>query len=398
MLSSPTIRRNQKASNTAFPGHQEKLVRGGKEYFELLLRLISTANDSIHLQTYKFEDDETGAAVAEALKDAAKRNVQVYLLVDGYASQFLSRKFIHPLQKAGIHFLFFEPLFRSRYFYFGRRMHHKVFVADGKFALVGGINIANRYNDMPASGAWLDFALYVEGEIARQLCILCWKTWNGYPAKMGLTPCDKNQPDPVLTTGDIGNVIMRRNDWVRGKSQISKTYIQMLRNAESHVIILCSYFLPGKVIRRNIVRAIKRGVHVRVIAAGSSDVMLAKYAERWLYDWLLRSGVELYEYQKNILHGKLAVCDDKWMTIGSYNINDLSAYASIELNLDVYSPEFTKQTRKELEILIAEDCIRITSEYHVRTKNILKQFVRWFSYQFIRVVFQLFTFYFKKQR
>ena len=398
MMSGLAIKKNKKVSNTAFPSHREKLVRGGKEYFELLLRLINNANDSIHLQTYKFEDDETGTAVAEALKDAAKRNVQVYLLVDGYASQFLSRKFIHSLQKAGINFRFFEPFFRSRYFYFGRRMHHKVFVADGRVALVGGINIANRYNDMPASTAWLDFALYVEGEIARQLCILCWKTWNGYPTKMGPTPCDKNQPDPVVTTGERGNVMMRRNDWVRGKNQISKAYIQMLRNAESHVIILCSYFLPGKVIRRNIVRAIKRGVNVKVIAAGSSDVMLAKYAERWLYDWLLRSGVELYEYQKNILHGKLAVCDDKWMTIGSYNINDISAYASIELNLDVYSPEFTKQTRKELEILIAEDCIRITSEYHVRTKNILKQFVRWFSYQFIRVVFQLFTFYFKKQR
>ena len=81
----------------------------------------------------------------------------------------------------------------------------------------------------------------------------------------------------------------------------------MLRNADSGVIILCSYFLPGKVIRRNIVQAIKRGVSVKVIAAGSSDVMLAKHAERWLYDWLLRKGVELYEYQQNVLHGKLAV-------------------------------------------------------------------------------------------
>jgi cardiolipin synthase len=146
------------------------------------------------------------------------------------------------------------------------------------------------------------------------------------------------------------------------------------------------------------VRAIKRGVNVKVIGAGSSDVMLAKYAERWLYDWLLRNGVELYEYKENILHGKLAVCDDKWMTIGSYNINDISAYASVELNLDVYNPEFTKQARMQLELIIAGGCIRITPEYHVRAKNIVKQFVRWVSYQFIRTVFQLFTFYFKRQR
>jgi phosphatidylserine/phosphatidylglycerophosphate/cardiolipin synthase-like enzyme len=83
------IKKDQKQFNTPFASHQEKLVRGGKEYFELLIELINTANESIHLQTYKFEDDETGEAVAEALKDAARRNVQVYLLVDGYASQFL---------------------------------------------------------------------------------------------------------------------------------------------------------------------------------------------------------------------------------------------------------------------------------------------------------------------
>src|SRR5690349_3839484 len=110
MIGDFAIQKDQKLLNSPFASHQEKLVRGGKEYFELLLQLINGANESIHLQTYKFEDDETGETVAEALKDAARRDVQVYLLVDGYASQFLSRKFINSLQQAGIHFRFFEPL------------------------------------------------------------------------------------------------------------------------------------------------------------------------------------------------------------------------------------------------------------------------------------------------
>ncbi len=85
------------------------------------------------------------------------------------------------------------------------------------------------------------------------------------------------------------------------------------------------------------------------------------------------------------------------MTVGSYNINNISAYESIELNLDVRNPVFTKDVRFMLEKIINEDCIRITQEHHLKTKNIFKQFARWLSYQFIRSVFYLFTFYYKKQ-
>ena len=374
-----------------------KLIRGGKPYFDLLLQMIAGAKESIHLQTYIYDDDETGIAVAEALKEAAMRNVKVYLMADGYASQVMSQSFINELRAAGIHFRFFEPLFRSKYFYFGRRLHHKMAVVDTSYALVGGINITNRYNDMPGKSAWLDYALYTEGETARELCVLCWKTWKGFPVNMGITPCEEKQLRFEIPAAERSDVRMRRNDWVRRKNQISKTYLEMLRNSSSQVTILCSYFIPGHVIRRNMVQAVNRGVKVRVIAAGPSDVMLAKHAERWLYDWLLRKGIELYEYRKNILHGKIAVADDEWMTIGSYNINDISAYASIELNLDVRNPDFAKEVKRELEEIIATDCILISPERHSSTKNIFVQFIRWFSYHFITAAFNLITFYFKQR-
>jgi cardiolipin synthase len=105
----------------------------------------------------------------------------------------------------------------------------------------------------------------------------------------------------------------------------------------------------------------------------------------------------LYEYQPNILHGKIATCDGEWMTIGSYNINNISAYASIELNLNVRNQQFTQETEKLLQEIINKDCKRITPETISIKKNIFAQFFRWFSYQFIRVVFYLFTFYFKRR-
>jgi len=375
-----------------------RFIPGGRTFFDLLLKMIREATDSFHLQTYIFEDDQTGHEIAAALQDAAKRNVKVHLLVDGYASQSLSASFIQGLKNGGVHFRFFEPLFRSRNFYFGRRMHHKIAVPDSRFPLVGGINLSARYNDMPGKPAWFDCALSVEGDLARQLCILCWKSWNNYPINMGITPCEEKTVQFHFDENNHYPARMRRNDWVRRKNEISATYIELFRTAQSRITIMCSYFLPGKMIRRLLRTASRRGVKIKVITAGRSDVAVAKSAERWMYDWLLRNKIELYEYQPVILHAKLAVCDGEWFTIGSYNINNLSTYASIELNIDVKSRSFTPVLEKELDSIIARDCIPITASRHRHTRNPFIQFSRWCAYQFIRVVFYLLTFYYKQKR
>mgnify|MGYP002083936656 CR=1 FL=1 len=389
--------------NTEIPGTPPesrstiRLVRGGSDYFDLLISLINQAAVSIHLQTYIYDDDETGQRVADALKAAAGRKVAVHLMVDGYASQVMSQHFIDALREAGVHFRLFEPLLKSRYFYFGRRLHHKIFVADTKYCLVGGINITDRYNDMHGKKAWLDFALYAEGEIARELCVLCWKTWKGFPAKMGITPCEENGVLLNDKKADQGMVMMRRNDWVRRKKEITRTYLDMFRNAKSHITILCSYFLPGKLIRRLLTKAVQRGVKIKVITAGVSDVPMAKHAERWLYDWLLRKNIELYEYQPTVLHAKVTVCDGEWLTAGSYNINNISAYLSIELNLEVRDAGLAAEADAIIGSIMQNDCVPITLKEHIRSKNIIKQFTRWFSYQFIRTVLYLLTFYYKQK-
>ncbi|HEX6334091.1 MAG TPA: phospholipase D-like domain-containing protein, partial [Flavisolibacter sp.] len=136
-----------------------RLLRGGSEYFDALEELIAKAQYTIYLQVYIFDDDATGIRVGNALIEAAKRGVSVFVLADGYASQSLSRVVISSWQKAGIHFRFFEPLLRSTRFYFGRRLHHKIVVVDAQYGLVGGMNIADRYNDVGDERAWLDFAV-----------------------------------------------------------------------------------------------------------------------------------------------------------------------------------------------------------------------------------------------
>ena len=103
-----------------------QLIRGGDAYFRFLEKLIAQARYSIFIRIYIWVNDETGSAIAEQLIRAAERNVAVYILADGYASQNLPREFIRKLREKGIHFRFFEPLLRSSHFYFGRRMHEKM--------------------------------------------------------------------------------------------------------------------------------------------------------------------------------------------------------------------------------------------------------------------------------
>ena len=392
-------KRGKRKTGTGYTAaNRVQLIRGGSAYFEKLVSMIDEARETIHLQTYIYDEDETGRKVAEALIAAAKRNVLVYLIADGYASKSISSNFITYLTDGGVNFRFFEPVFKSRSFYFGRRLHHKVIVADTAKAMVGGINISNHYNDMPGQPGWLDFALFAEGDIAKDLCNVCSKTWKGFQAATPVAPCDNSKQHFNFTEAEKSIVRMRRNDWVNRKNQISKTYIEMLVKADSHITILCSYFLPGSIIRRILKKAVARGVKVKVIVAGQSDLVIAKNAERWMYDWLLRNNISIYEYQKNILHGKIAVCDSQWLTIGSYNINDISAYASIELNLDVKNPVFAKEVEQIFEQIIKEECVAITSEIHASSKNIYIQFYRWCCYHIFRVLFFLFTFYFRQNR
>ena len=375
--------------------NQVRLVQGGQAYFTELKRLIDAARESIHLQAYIFDADTTGHEVAACLKAAARRQVSVYLLVDGYASRGLPRAFVEDLRAAGVQVRFFNPLFKSDYFYFGRRMHHKIVVTDTRQALVGGINISDRYNDLPGRPAWLDFAIYIEGETARELCILCWKSWKNYPPGMGLTPCEEKPLSYPLPAGETAEVAMVRNDWVRRKNEISATYVNMFRSARSQITILCSYFLPGRVIRRQLRFALSRGVRVSVITAGVSDVKLAKWAERYWYDWMVRNQIRVYEYQPTVLHGKIAVCDGEWVTIGSYNLNDISAYASIETNINVYDRRFATATEEGLLQIARQQCKPLDPDYHKQPHNPIRQLTRWISYQFFRLMFYLFTFYYK---
>ncbi len=374
------------------------LVHSGEDYFSLLIKLIEQANQTIHLQVYIYENDETGRKVAEALKDAAKRGVSVYLHVDGYASQGLRGDFRNDLEKAGVLFKFFEPLLKSRHFYFGRRLHQKIFVVDGLYSLVGGLNIGDRYNDMPDVNAWYDVALYAEGEVSYQLHQICNAMWrrrrklrDKINKKYVEEFCDS------ILNDERQLIRIRQNDWVKRKSEVWDTYRMLFLKANENITIMSSYFLPGRTYRKLLSRASARGVKIKVILAGKSDVAISKNAERYLYDWLLQKNIEIYEFEKTVLHAKMSVADQDMVTIGSFNVNNISAYASLELNLEIKSNEFASHVHDVMDNVIAKNCKKITVENYRSSTNIFRRIWQKISYTTVNAMLTLFTFYFKQE-
>lgn len=374
-----------------------KLIRSGKMYFDLLLQLINSSQKNIHLQYYIFLEDETGTAVMEALKAASKRGVSVYLQLDAYASNALPKRCVNEMRMAGVYVKWFEPLLRSKHFYFGRRLHHKVVVIDGLNSLVGGNNVCNRYNDMPGQPAWLDMALYCTGEASLVVQTICRQMWSNKKVLPTLLSELTEQLGEQIPVTEQTPVKVRRNDWVKRKSEIWKSYLEMFTKSQETITIMCSYFLPGRLFRIKLSEAVKRGVKVKVILAGISDIMMAKHAERYLYDWMLKNNIEIYEYQETVLHAKLAVCDSQWVTVGSYNVNNISAYASLEMNMDVTDKTFALATEKELADIMTRHCKQITKENYASSTHFFRKLWQYFCYNFINNVLNLLTFYFQQE-
>ncbi len=378
------------------PNNNVKLVHSGSDFFAILCRMIDDARHTIHLQTYILGNDQTGLKVIDCLKSAAKRNVQVYVLADGYASQDISETLQKEMEDTGINFRFFEPLIQSKHLYFGRRLHHKVVVTDARCSLVGGLNIADRYNDTPEQPAWFDVALYTDGSVSAELHNICEDLW-AKKRRSKKKYQSKNQRHTETDTQHHISVRVRRNDWVKRKQEITRTYTEIFKSAQQSITIVCAYFLPGTKFRQLLKKAAARGVKIRVVMASISDVPVSKYAERYLYRWMLRHHFELYEYQPSVLHAKMAIADDQFFTIGSYNINNISRYASIELNLDVQDNSFVHSVTQEIEKIINEKCTAVTASTYKTKLFSIKQFFQWSAFQMVRMMMTVSTFYFRQR-
>ena len=356
-----------------------ELVYSGQDYFSRLEAIICNAQIEIHMQMYLFENDETGNIIICALKEAALRNVQVYVLLDGLGSLSFPSETIKEMRQGGVNIRFFAPLFSTYTFYLGRRLHRKVIVADAKTALIGGINIADKYCGSPTESPWLDYAVQLKGEIAEPIQKLCNDI---YFKKRRLQNKKIKFPFPVEKDSLVR---ILQNDWLKGQNEICESYVKSIRNAKTEIIIVGSYFLPGIKIIRAFKKASANKVKIKLILSGKSDLPLTRRATCFLYSKLLKYNIELYEWNQSILHGKVAVIDGKWSTIGSFNLNNLSSYGSLEMNVEINSDLFSKMFQTHLLEIIGQ-CQSITADSLKIKNNIVTKSINVLSYCITRII------------
>lgn len=363
-----------------------ELVHSGKHYFDMLETLIQNSKNTLHLQTYIFEYDETGIRILKALKEAAGRGVKVCVLLDGFGSFSFPSAQIAELHKAGIQFRFFSPFLSTENRFIGRRMHHKIAVADKFTGLITGINIGNKYNSIKGP-AWLDFGIITEGSINEYLHQYCEQFYYRNTNKLVSW---ENKLETEADKQPEGLVRYRRNDWLRRHNEIHRSYIEAITKAKVSITIVATYFLPGNNFRNILRNASRRGVEIKIILAGKSDLPSVQHAENYLFDFYLRNKIRIFEWKESVLHGKAMIVDSTWATLGSYNLNFLSHYFSSELNADVIDPAFVLNFEKELQDIIENHCTPINLHVHLKKRNPIRRLARWLSYNFFRLLMNTF--------
>jgi cardiolipin synthase len=368
-------------------GHSVKLVQSGEPFFAANIKAIDEARQYIHFQTYIVDEDETGQSIIDALVRAAGRGVRIYLLLDAFGTKYLSDDFIKKIEDSGILFRFFSPVFITKGFQMSLRLHHKVLLVDGELAIIGGMNFADRYHGTQGRKEWLDFAVIVKGPECMHINSIMRRLWN----KTFISKEERSNEivHSVKTYEENIKLRVTENNWYRNKIEILRSYRSEFKHAHHHMIIFASYFLPGRLERKLLRLASARGVDIKIVLAAESDAPMFKRATGFLYEYILRNNIKIYEYLPSNLHAKVATVDGKWSTVGSYNLNHISDYGSIEMNADILDTAFTENFEKILLKIIKNDCRQVTTEEYLRKRTWISQLRGWTSYQMIRLLMRL---------
>ena len=336
-------------------GHRARLLENGEAYFARVFEAIDAAQREILLETFIWFEDKVGIALQQRLIAAARRGVRVHFLVDAFGSPDLSEDFLRALTEAGVQLRMFDrqpTLFGIRLNVF-RRMHRKLVVIDERIGFVGGINYSADHLEDFGPTAKQDYAVEVEGPVVADIHAFM----RHAIATRGTG--ERWEPDTTHETGKpAGNAdvcFLPRDNGRRSRS-IEQAYREAFRAARQEIVIANAYFFPGYGFLRDLRDAARRGVKVQLIFQGEPDTPMALIAARWLYRHLVDAGVRIHEYCQRPFHGKVAVIDGEWSTVGSSNLDPLSLSLNLEANVFIRDREFAGDLRRRLGTLIDNHC------------------------------------------
>ena len=337
------------------------LLHCGAEFFPALLSAIEAATRDIYLETYIFAHDRTGDAVRDALARAVTRGVAVHVITDwlgtGHAT---SVRLKAQFRAAGVQHRVFNAWFRRGI----ARTHRKICVVDGEIAFLGGLNINydcvsdDGFNTPLPAPRW-DFAARLRGplvEVIYRDAQAQWLYLNGLYLRHRLERLLQARRARLPTSGGrvLAALVLRDN--LRNRHTIQRSYLKALGGARRSALLANPYFAPNRKMRDGLAAAARRGVDVTLLL-GVGQFRIQDAVAHSFYPKLLKSGVRVVEYRKTQLHGKVAVIDDEWATVGSSNWDGLSLFVNHEANLVVKDHALARELREQIDRAVADGVV-----------------------------------------
>jgi cardiolipin synthase len=339
-------------------GNRVTLLIDGEVTYAAMFESIQNAKDHINLETFILENDEIGRKFTDLLLRKQAEGIQVNIIYDSIGSINTPESFFQRLRDRGIQVVEFNPVnpFKAPgRWLLGHPDHRKILIADGKVAIIGGINISNVYSGKLSGSKkvrgeplpWRDTDVQIEGPAVAEFQKLFLDTWSRQKGQI----LSKQNYFPKLK--ESGTALVRVVGSTPGSDNRITfiVYVAAITFAEHSIHLTNAYFIPDEQILDAFKDAAGRGVDVKIILPATSDSSLALNAARYNYSELLQAGVKIYERRKALLHAKTAVIDGVWSTVGSTNLDYWSLLSDDEVNAVVLSREFAV----EMERMFARD-------------------------------------------
>ena len=322
---------------TMVEGNRAEILNNGDEIFPGITGAIAAATKSVNLESYIFNDDKAGKIISDALMAAARRGVEVRVLVDGTGSKF-SGSLLARMRTAGVKTAVYRPIRLWTLHKIARRTHRKIVVVDGTVSFTGGFCIGEKWlGNANGPKEWRDMMVRATGSVSAQMQAIFGEDWTFTTGEI-LTG-DRFYP-AIPAAGSVSAQAIRASHG-DSSSLAAMLYFVAVQSARKSIHIQNAYFVPTPQIRKALIEAAKRGVDVRIMVPGRHmDQPLVRTASRRQYGELLTAGVRIFEYSRTMMHNKDFVIDGIFSSIGSINFDARSLHENAEDSLAFYDRDF----------------------------------------------------------
>lgn len=334
-----------------------EFYRSGQGLLNELIGMIESAKQSVSIHIYTFASDRVGTTILAALERAARRGIKVSLLIDAIGSLETNQVVFSKLRAAGAKVRFFNLFLSWRRIHIGRRLHQKIVLVDQRNLLLGGMNFSDSYfYATEGSLPWLDFAVSVkdfDGSLLDQYMSDIYKK----------SPINIHPKLPIFhfetEKKELGLSI---NDWLKGYFQINRIYLKRIEEAKESLYIVNAYFIPDLRLVRALKRASERGVDIHIVIPYRSDVKIAKWVGESIYQPLINSSINIYQWTPSILHAKLMIVDAKILILGSFNLDISSRFFNLDANVELVDQKTLDEALTQIRGILRNECKKVQNK------------------------------------